>query len=96
MKESSEICDQAKKIIFSIKNRDDLSRDVFKSGTSRFAVPEIGLDMQPGTMGSLYTTVEGLLTKVRENLDKYNPYSGEDEDNEYNRFLYKISELTEG
>ena len=44
-------------------------------------------------MGSLYTTVEGLLTKTIDNLDQYNPFRGEDDDSEFNVFLNKIRDL---
>ena len=30
--------------------------------------------MQPGTLGSVYTTVEGILTKILEQLEETNPF----------------------
>lgn len=43
---------------------EDLRRDVLKSDTAVLEVPELELVMEMGTLGSMYTTVEGLLTKV--------------------------------
>ena len=42
----------------------DLSRDVLKSDTAALAVPELDLELAPGSLGSIYTTLEGTLEKV--------------------------------
>jgi len=47
-----------------VQRPEDINRDVFKSDTCVLYVPEIDLELQPGTLGSVYTTVEGMLTKV--------------------------------
>lgn len=52
----------------------DLGRDVIKSDTALVEVPDVGLVMQHGTLGGLYTTVEGLLEKIAEQLDSSNPF----------------------
>ncbi len=43
---------------------DDFRRDVLKSDTAVLELPQIDLVMEMGTLGSMYTTVEGLLNKV--------------------------------
>ncbi|CAN0317335.1 unnamed protein product, partial [Discosporangium mesarthrocarpum] len=43
---------------------EDFRRDVLKSDTCRMNLPDIDLVMEMGTLGSMYTTVEGLLAKV--------------------------------
>ncbi len=58
----------------TVRGRDDLAREVLKSETCVVEVPEIQLVMQMGTLGSIYTTVEGLLDKVRMNLGEENPF----------------------
>ena len=68
IKEGGGISDKAKKITFKVKNDQDLCRDVFKSGTARFEIPEVGFDMEAGSLGGLYTTVEGLVAKLIEEL----------------------------
>jgi len=57
-----------------VKNEEDMNRDVFKSDTTFFAIPELELELAPGTLGSLYTTVEGLLDKIHEHLSNANPF----------------------
>eukprot|EP01052_Picozoa_sp_SAG31_P003352 SAG31_NODE_127_length_23612_cov_39.709863_18_plen_176_part_00 len=55
------------------KNRKtDLSRDVIKSTDGWLAVPELGFEVQPGTLGGLFTTVEGLLTQAKDQLQAAN------------------------
>lgn len=45
-------------------SRKDFQRDVLKSDTAMLEVPQIELVMEMGTLGSMYTTIEGLLNKV--------------------------------
>ena len=46
----------------------DLERDVVKSATSRVEIPELGLELEPGTLGNRYTTVEGLVSAIVEDM----------------------------
>jgi len=46
----------------------DLARDILKSESCALVVPELALSVQPGTLGGRFTTVEGLLTQVRDDL----------------------------
>jgi zinc finger protein len=46
----------------------DFSRDILKSEFARIEIPELGLEMNHGTLGGIYTTVEGLLTQMRDQL----------------------------
>ena len=57
-----------------MQDRADLNRDVLKSETASFAVPSIELDMDYGTLGGRFTTIEGLITLVHENLSSSNPF----------------------
>jgi len=47
-----------------VETEDDLKRDVFKSDTCVLRIPEIPLELGMGTLGGVYTTVEGLIEKV--------------------------------
>ena len=47
-----------------IETSDDLDRDFFKSDSSIVRIPEIGLELAAGCMGSFYSTIEGFLEKV--------------------------------
>lgn len=60
--------DKGKKITLSVKEESDINRDIFKSNTASFSIPELGFDMEAGTLGSCFTTVEGLLMKAHDEL----------------------------
>ncbi|KAL6080658.1 nucleolar zinc-finger protein [Balamuthia mandrillaris] len=57
-----------RKISLKITSPEDLNRDILKSETAAFAIPELGLKLVAGTLGGKFTTVEGLLTTVRDDL----------------------------
>lgn len=81
-----------------MQNPDDINRDIFKSDTCKLVVPEIELELQPGTLGSVYTTVEGILTKILEQLEETNPFGHGDssQGTEFRDFLNRIRVLKEG
>lgn len=74
VKSGGGIPEKATRIVFKIENPKDLNRDVFKSETCVLAIPEVDFAMAPGTLGSHYTTVEGLLDKIIDNLVENNPF----------------------
>eukprot|EP00752_Nemacystus_decipiens_P011158 g9914.t1 len=55
-------------------SKDDFRRDVLKSDTAVLELPQLDLVMEMGTLGSMYTTVEGLLNKARTSLVEGNPF----------------------
>ncbi|KAK6457573.1 nucleolar zinc-finger protein [Scheffersomyces xylosifermentans] len=57
-----------KKITLKITDPEDLARDILKSETCGLSIPELNLDLTPGTLGGRFTTIEGLLTQVAEEL----------------------------
>merc|ERR1719460_2505847 len=63
--------------------------------------------MEPGTLGGMFTTVEGLLIKIREHLLESNPFGdvgdgrdtlsqGESMQQKFKEFLDKIEKLSTG
>ncbi len=46
-----------------------------QSETSSLAIPELELELQPGTLGGRFTTIEGILTQVIEQLSRFNPFA---------------------
>lgn len=98
IKHGGGMSEKATKITFTAKNERDLHRDIFKSDSCRVHIPEIGLDLEPGTNGSMYTTVEGLLDQIRTHLTDVNPFgSGDSKTNEtFLKFLDSMDELKEG
>jgi zinc finger protein len=51
-----------------VENKEDLSRDILKSESCALESPELNLSVEPGTLGGRFTTIEGLLTQVRDDL----------------------------
>ena len=52
------------KIVFRVLEMDDLSRDVLKSDSCSINIPELGIELDAGTMGCVYTTMEGLMVML--------------------------------
>ena len=98
IKQGGGISPIATKIVFDCKSAEDLNRDVYKSDTCMLSVPEIDLELQPGTLGGVYTTVEGLIDKIRSHLSDTNPFgAGDSVTNEkFLAFLAKMDELKAG
>ncbi|XP_022234161.1 zinc finger protein ZPR1 [Drosophila obscura] len=53
----------------SIASKDDLSRDVLKSETCSLSIPELDLEVGPHALCGRFTTIEGLLVAMRDQLD---------------------------
>lgn len=68
VKTGGSIPEKGQRITLRIENREDLSRDILKSETCVLKSHELDLEVQPGTLGGRFTTVEGLLTQVRDQL----------------------------
>jgi zinc finger protein len=45
-----------------------MSRDILKAESCAMSCPELNLSVEPGTLGGRFTTVEGILTQVRDDL----------------------------
>jgi zinc finger protein len=66
------------KITLTATSEDDLAREVLKSDTAGIEIPEIELFLDEGGLDGVYTTVEGLIQKMRERLAKANPFGSGD------------------
>jgi zinc finger protein len=66
-----------------VKSELDLHRDVLKSDSCSVEIPEIELEMQHGTLGGTYTTIEGLIAKLDKSLSEGNPFSIGDSSNQH-------------
>lgn len=64
MKGGGAIPPRGTKYTLNAVSKEDFRRDVLKSDTAVLELPQIELVMEMGTLGSMYTTVEGLLSKV--------------------------------
>ncbi|KAM0748586.1 zf-ZPR1-domain-containing protein [Meredithblackwellia eburnea MCA 4105] len=70
IKSGGAISDKGRKITLKVEDSDDLSRDILKSDTAGLEIPEIDLELNPGTLGGRFTTLEGLLNQIYEELDE--------------------------
>lgn len=52
----------------AVNSKEDLSRDILKAESCAMSCPELSLNVEPGTLGGRFTTVEGILTQVRDDL----------------------------
>ncbi|KAF8808890.1 zf-ZPR1-domain-containing protein [Phlegmacium glaucopus] len=68
VKSGSAISDKGKRITLKVEDREDLSRDILKSETAGMTIPEIDLELMHGTLGGRFTTLEGILDQVYEEL----------------------------
>nr|UOP57077.1 putative zf-zpr1-domain-containing protein [Thecaphora frezii] len=70
VKSGAAISEKGRKLSLRVEDAEDLSRDVLKSETAGFAIPEIDLHLAPGTLGGRFTTLEGLLQQVYDELSE--------------------------
>jgi zinc finger protein len=77
VKIGGEVSPTAKKITLEVTNEDDLNRDIFKSDTAVVRIKELEFEMMPGSLGSFYTTVEGLMGLIIDKLEMTNPFKGD-------------------
>ncbi|KAK4399517.1 Zinc finger protein ZPR1 [Sesamum angolense] len=75
VKPGGRIPDKGKRIKVHVKNIKDLSRDVIKSDTASVKIPELELELASGTLGGLVTTVEGLISKIGESLERVHGFT---------------------
>lgn len=79
VKTGGEFPEKGKRIWLDVKDPEDLRRDILKSDTCNLSIPECKVEVQPGTMGGRFTTVEGLVTQIRDDLKGSVFDIGEDE-----------------
>ncbi|CAB4017750.1 zinc finger ZPR1, partial, partial [Paramuricea clavata] len=98
VKSGAGIEDQGKRIELKIIDPTDLSRDVLKADTCTFKIPELDFELQSGTLGGRFTTLEGLLVNVKESLEGQHPFGSGDapslqeDDNKMKTFITKLVE----
>ncbi|KAI8821923.1 ZPR1 zinc-finger domain-containing protein [Chytriomyces cf. hyalinus JEL632] len=96
VKAGGAISSHGKRITLNIKEIDDLNRDILKSETCGLEIPEIELHLTTGTLGGRFTTVEGLLAQVYDEIKKTaSPFASGDSGQEqrkqaFETFLAKL------
>ncbi|KAG7662439.1 ZPR1 [[Candida] subhashii] len=69
VKTGGAIPEKGRRTTLKVTDPEDLARDILKSETCGLNIPELNLDLTPGTLGGRFTTIEGLLTQVLEELN---------------------------
>ncbi|KAF9064592.1 zinc-finger protein zpr1 [Rhodocollybia butyracea] len=101
VKSGGAISDQGKRITLKVEDKEDLSRDILKSETGGLTIPEIDLVLTHGTLGGRFTTLEGILNQVFEELsDKIfsgdsvsNTPEASEERQKFEKFLGALKEV---
>ncbi|KAF2739992.1 zinc finger protein-like protein zpr1 [Polyplosphaeria fusca] len=68
VKTGGEVPEKGRRITLAVESKEDLSRDILKAESCAMSCPELNLSVEPGTLGGRFTTVEGILTQVRNDL----------------------------
>lgn len=86
--------EKATKLTLKVNSWKDLNRDIFKSETASICIPEIDFETDTGSLGSMFTTVEGILEKIESNI-KNMPFSQGDSNEAscLDAFCEKINKL---
>nr|CAH7746194.1 unnamed protein product [Callosobruchus chinensis] len=103
VKSGSGIEPKGLKIEVKVTSRDDFSRDVLKSETCSLSIPELELEVGPHALGGRFTTVEGLILAVKDQLldskcshhmfgDSIEPKAKE----QYKEFIKKFDGILDG
>ncbi|KLO11522.1 zf-ZPR1-domain-containing protein [Schizopora paradoxa] len=93
VKSGSAISEKGKRITLKVEDSEDLSRDILKSESCGLSIPEIELVLQPGTLGGRFTTLEGLLDQVYEELSDKLLMSGDSMTNDRQVFVKFLANL---
>uniref|UniRef100_A0A0P4VRW4 Zinc finger ZPR1-type domain-containing protein n=1 Tax=Scylla olivacea TaxID=85551 RepID=A0A0P4VRW4_SCYOL len=89
-----------RRITLQIKEPYDLARDVLKSETCDLSIPELDLVVGGGLIGGKFTTLEGLLKDIKEDLES-NPFLAGDTSRKGNQeildnVLYGLDDVIKG
>ncbi|KAI1316261.1 nucleolar zinc-finger protein [Mortierella claussenii] len=96
VKAGGPVSENGKRIILKIEDAEDMSRDILKSETCGLSIPEIDLELNSGTLGGRFTTVEGLLRQVHDELSSKVPSESEDQPERrrvFTKFLDKLEQV---
>ncbi|KAI8340256.1 ZPR1 zinc-finger domain-containing protein [Chlamydoabsidia padenii] len=100
VKAGGAISPKGKRITLKITDAEDLSRDILKSETCGVSIPEINLELTPGTLGGRFTTVEGLLRQVHTELEErafsHGDSTSEDAKAKWDSFLASLNQVADG
>lgn len=70
VKPGGSVSAKGRKVTLRVRGLQDFKRDILKSDSASVAIPELDLELQEGTLGGKYTTLEGLLNDIKEQLER--------------------------
>ena len=98
VKAGGAVAAQGQRITLKMTDLEDLNRDILKSESCGLRIPEIDLELTTGTLGGRFTTVEGLLSQVKEELESRAGFSTGDsatneQKNQFKNFLERLDKV---
>ncbi|KAG5311563.1 ZPR1 protein, partial [Acromyrmex insinuator] len=100
VKSGSGIEPQGVRIEVTITGKEDFSRDLLKSETCDMEIPELELEVGPTILGGRFTTVEGIIAAMKEQLSSSTAFTGDSTDpeivNRMNVFIAQLEEVLDG
>jgi len=77
----------------------DIRRDFLKSDTAEITIPEIELTVEQGSLGGMYTTLEGILQAIKDKLLEGHSFllgDSADGDNKFRKFVEVLDKVLLG
>lgn len=101
VKTGGAIPEKGSKVTLKVTDPDDLTRDILKGETAELKIPELNLDLNSGTLGGRFTTLEGILRQVYEELEgkvfsETSDSMDEKTKSNWEKFLEKLNTAIEG
>lgn len=90
------------RIEVEVRTKEDFSRDLLKSETCSLSIPQLELEVGPWALGGRFTTIEGILVAVKEQLSdpRYSHIVGDSQAPEkklkLEKFIAKFDEILQG
>jgi zinc finger protein len=100
VKSGSGIEPQGIKIEVTVNGKEDFSRDLLKSETCYMNIPELDLEVGPTTLGGRFTTVEGIISAIKDQLALSTALTGDTADPELikkmDNFISQLNQILQG
>lgn len=91
---------QGVRIEVTITGKEDFSRDLLKSETCDMEIPELELETGPAVLGGRFTTVEGIIVSMKEQLSSSTAFTGDSSDPDIVKrmkaFIAQLDEVLNG
>ncbi|XP_018320212.1 zinc finger protein ZPR1 [Agrilus planipennis] len=85
------------KIEVNVYSKDDFSRDLLKSETCHLFIPQLDLEVGPVALGGRFTTVEGILVAIKDQLGEhmFGDSTEEETKRRLERFIEQFDDILE-